>query len=269
MKAQALFIIHSPHRSLYPTWFRWKPSLSESISNEPFFISHMVQMKGVSSSLITSPRGPLYPTWFRWKAPAPWRTRTGRNTLYPTWFRWKSILLRFLISSFGFISHMVQMKASFLTICPIISSSALYPTWFRWKFFRHYLSWDRILSLYPTWFRWKEKAEEWKSTICYLYIPHGSDESNNSSLHIDLLKGGLYIPHGSDESRTSSKRSRCLAILYIPHGSDESDFVEVCIASNSNFISHMVQMKAIKTRLQTIKIANFISHMVQMKGCRR
>jgi len=55
----------------------------------------------------------------------------------------------------------------------------------------------------------------------------------------------LYIPHGSDESERTILRVVGSTLLYIPHGSDErEEELEVEEISSTNFISHMVQMKA-------------------------
>jgi len=143
----------------------------------------------------------------------------GLITLYPTWFRWKvyvsgagtfSDILYIPHGSdervcedcrkrrkLGFISHMVQMKA---TLARGYSNAqlALYPTWFRWKlarracnqccnsFISHMVQMKvneafiiQILPppLYPTWFRWKLILLIMLLITVLLYIPHGSDES--------------------------------------------------------------------------------------------
>ena len=79
----------------------------------------------------------------------------------------------------------------------------------------------------------------------------------------------LYIPHGSDESDVSSCKSLLQTFLYIPHGSDERKEVIKIIDKYLDFISHMVQMKVVFILSIALFIINFISHMVQMKagGC--
>jgi len=100
--------------------------------------------------------------------------------------------------------------------------------------------------------------------MSYLYIPHGSDESErNPNLAYSL--NILYIPHGSDESFIDLFLYSFFDFLYIPHGSDESDFVNLALSSSSVFISHMVQMKAARFYRCNQTPARFISHMVQMK----
>jgi len=53
--------------------------------------------------------------------------------------------------------------------------------------------------------------------------------------------------------------------LYIPHGSDESKFAKRTQEKLYNFISHMVQMKALPASQKIAHGNTFISHMVQMK----
>ena len=101
------------HHPLYPTWFRWKRSYSDTIQitrnlyiphgsdertavatltlDSSDFISHMVQMKDIKNRKSVWTQKPLYPTWFRWKWVIGWSYRS-----------WTSV----------FISHMVQMKDS-------------------------------------------------------------------------------------------------------------------------------------------------------------
>ncbi len=143
-----------------------------------------------------------------------------------------------------FISHMVQMKASRLltSICPI---STLYPTWFRWKesfnisllslilfFISHMVQMKALFHSYLT------------SHLVFLYIPHGSDESNTPR----------FLPMVSEESlyptwfRWKVKRSSLLPV------------------GATTFISHMVQMKGACKSICSLCGNGFISHMVQMKA---
>jgi len=143
----------------------------------PFFISHMVQMKDFTFNFLVFIRTSLYPTWFRWKKVKSQNQKLKTDFIshmvqmkvFPYDLLWKSVFI--------FISHMVQMK-DFIRLLDEDFDSALYPTWFRWK-----------LPLWPA------------LKVCiYLYIPHGSDESDTASFIFDL-NIRLYIPHGSDESQ--------------------------------------------------------------------
>jgi len=53
----------------------------------------------------------------------------------------------------------------------------------------------------------------------------------------------LYIPHGSDESQNLAKKTSFDRNLYIPHGSDERKLPFFHPRKKATFISHMVQMK--------------------------
>jgi len=80
-----------------------------------------------------------------------------------------------------------------------------------------------------------------------LYIPHGSDESQNK-LSKAYKASLLYIPHGSDESFRGKIYESAFDRLYIPHGSDESHSSMLQQVAKSFFISHMVQMKVLDVR---------------------
>jgi len=145
-----------------------------------------------------------------------------------------------------FISHMVQMKG-----CDT----------------RDFMS--SVQPLYPTWFRWK--PNRFNITLCFtkLYIPHGSDESfhrffpscNRDTFisHMVQMKGILLSMTATQASALYPTWFRwkavqcCLCIagcsLYIPHGSDESLTGSISRFASQNFISHMVQMKALTSLL--------------------
>ena len=89
-----------------------------------------------------------------------------------------------------FISHMVQMKVT----VELDNEMPLHP-------------------LYPTWFRWKLSSFFSFSSICLLYIPHGSDERQTRGL-CRQCEHSLYIPHGSDESCIICAKKFLMLSLY-------------------------------------------------------
>ena len=182
------------------------------------FISHMVQMKAAYEVTSENGKTTLYPTWFRWKQGFEINPSLKELLYIPHGSDESLGLKKNSVFPLVFISHMVQMKAC-------AERSRLYGQ----------------RSLYPTWFRWKYEIS---SNALYTndFISHMVQMKDMKFPQMRSIPTTLYptwfrwkMPlHGS----------LCQPYkLYIPHGSDESDFVEVCIASNSNFISHMVQMK--------------------------
>jgi len=117
--------VHS-HRTLYPTWFRWKRH------RKPLVV------QGIKT---------LYPTWFRWKVNPLIFNVVGAKALYPTWFRWKPSPAASYEPQPLFISHMVQMKGSHF-LSPWFVIRSLYPTWFRWKLISllKLLIWQNFIS---------------------------------------------------------------------------------------------------------------------------
>ncbi len=250
---------------LYPTWFRWKLTKADARTTKRItFISHMVQMKGCFYIDKNNTNITLYPTWFRWKSYSLQQLsgiyslyiphgsderiieqwfRARMRTLYPTWFRWKSepfyvldcqpvsfishmvqmkesFLWLLEYHRHYFISHMVQMKASFVSTSVDLSES-LYPTWFRWKIAKFECASARWSALYPTWFRWKFFLLGVACAAAFALYPTWFRWKTNCSAGWTAL------------------------II--------------------TFISHMVQMKESRKCCAGCRSCAFISHMVQMK----
>ena len=140
--------------SLYPTWFRWKRrEITDGFISVKTFISHMVQMKGLS--LIKSPlflTKTLYPTWFRWKLFVLTESVWKVTSLYiPHGSDERSLTLLLRLS----VLHLYIPHGSDESQMKLIKSKI-------WKF-----------SLYPTWFRWKLKnAFAFEKLMFWNFISH-------------------------------------------------------------------------------------------------
>ncbi len=172
---------------------------------EKYFISHMVQMKLIFLWEAWQLRQSLYPTWFRWNDCSECIAFSILLTLYPTWFRWNLFQghLKQLIFC-NFISHMVQMKLIFgilsiafaisFFISHMVQMKQLFDIYVAQEnadFISHMVQMKRLhghssiyqrakAPLYPTWFRWNYIMKFKCDAIYYpLYIPHGSDETQN------------------------------------------------------------------------------------------
>ena len=140
--------------SLYPTWFRWKPSpiylfflaetlyiphgSDESASLTDFarlsksFISHMVQMKGGFRNSDWSLPYIFISHMVQMKGTDLTEGGVDPKTLYPTWFRWKSTILSYTRSCKSlYIPHGSDESGADFAL--LFTSNTLYPTWFRWK----------------------------------------------------------------------------------------------------------------------------------------
>ena len=122
--------------------------------------------------------------------------------------------------------------------------------------------------------------------MCYLYIPHGSDERllhllillillptlyptwfrwKQSMLPVIKKIDKLYIPHGSDESIKKIVKKISLKNLYIPHGSDERNFIKIMFLFKKwLYIPHGSDESWVLS-FNFLVSKGFISHMVQMK----
>ena len=121
-------------------------------------------------------------------------------------------------------------------------------------------------SLYPTWFRWKRLTSSASLNRFLLYIPHGSDESNEGVYRYDISLL-LYIPHGSDESPC------CCYAIYVSRNTLYPTWFRwkslplASVATNSRTLyPTWFRWKKYKNTLLYKRLIFFISHMVQMKA---
>ena len=185
---------------LYPTWFRWK---TYKLKKKQYRIFQT-----------------LYPTWFRWKPKAALTLKQQLLPLYPTWFRWKeSRDSARLAQLYGFISHMVQMKAA-----------------------RHHW-YAACADLYIP----HGSDESWYCDFVsclkfVLYIPHGSDERWED--WEDWEDRGTFISHMVQMKERWDCAFQKIWRGFISHMVQMKD-IDPSLNTDSAyiFISHMVQMK--------------------------
>ena len=192
MKVKRLSLNKVRIPALYPTWFRWKmcffnfscyffrlyiPHGSDesvhalmTLCRWAHFISHMVQMKVKKSLFIFSLFYSFISHMVQMKAGGNFLDNSSCSLYIPHGSDERSRVpsKRFFLKCF--ISHMVQMKG-------LVSLPSSF-----W-----------LITLYPTWFRWKRL---YKTTVCwiaFLYIPHGSDESEELRVVAELTVA--FISH--------------------------------------------------------------------------
>ena len=183
------------------------------------FISHMVQMKLSSDAIVLPYKSSFISHMVQMKLFKLCCRHSRNKHLYPTWFRWNFLIDDPQIEDTSFISHMVQMKLdekkrldSVLGIYIPHGSdeTSLYNEHEKAYilFISHMVQmkplWSYILKprktyLYPTWFRWNHVASLLFFVFKFIYIPHGSDETQKCRQRWLNIRH-IYIPHGSDET---------------------------------------------------------------------
>ena len=82
------------------------------------------------------------------------------------------------------------------------------------KRIRRSASCKRKLDLYPTWFRWNIRAMILYDRACYIYIPHGSDETRDGIEMLDKLV--KFISHMVQMKQRTGKKFRGMVRYLYP-----------------------------------------------------